>query len=194
DVYKRQDHAELSGREGMNRLLFWGLIALSLITLATGLWLWQADRQRVAAQARPQAEAARPAPDFMLNTADGGQVRLRDLQGQVILLNFWATWCPPCKAEMPDLDALYRQYGAARGFIVIGIDAQEKPETVAAFARQNKITFPLALDADGAVTGGLYRVRAFPTSFIIDRTGQIRDSWTGQISREAMLMRLQRVW
>lgn len=178
----------------MSRLFFWGLVALSLITLGVGLWLWQADRRQVAAQARPMAEAARPAPDFALKTSDGGQVRLQDLRGKVVLLNFWATWCPPCKAEMPDLDALYRQYGAARNFIVIGIDVQEKPETVAAFARQNRITFPLALDMDGAVTSGLYRVRAFPTSLIIDRTGNIRDSWTGQISREAMVLRLQRVW
>ncbi len=178
----------------MSRLFFWGLGVLSLITLAVGLWLWQADRRQIAAQARPLNETARLAPDFVLSTADGRQVRLRDLQGKVILLNFWATWCPPCKAEMPDLDALYRQYGAARDFIVIGIDAQEKPETVVAFARQNHITFPLALDTDGAVTSGLYRVRAFPTSLIIDRADNIRDSWTGQISREAMVLRLQRVW
>jgi|YNPBryantNP2012_1023418.scaffolds.fasta_scaffold00558_6 cytochrome c biogenesis protein CcmG/thiol:disulfide interchange protein DsbE len=175
-------------------LFFWALVALSLATLGVGLWLWQADRQQVAAQARPAAEASRPAPDFTLAALDGSQVRLRDLRGKVVLLNFWATWCPPCKAEMPDLDALYRQYGAARNFVVIGVNVEEKPELVAAFARQNGIAFPLALDTDGAVTTNLYHVRAFPTSLIIDRAGNIRDSWMGQISREALVLRLQRVW
>ncbi|MGC8779511.1 MAG: TlpA family protein disulfide reductase [Anaerolineae bacterium] len=178
----------------MSRLFFWGLVALSLITLGVGLWLWQADRRQMAAQARPMAEAPRPAPEFALTTPDGNQVRLRDLRGKVVLLNFWATWCPPCKAEMPDLNALYRQYGSAHDFVVIGVNVEERPDVVAAFARQNSITFPLALDMDGAVTTGLYRIRAFPTSLIIDRTGNIRDSWMGQISRAAMVSRLQRVW
>lgn len=175
-------------------LFFWALVALSLATLGAGVWFWQEERQQVAVQARPMAEAARPAPDFVLATADGGQVRLSDLRGQVVLLNFWATWCPPCKAEMPDLNALYRQHGAARNFTVIGVDSGETPAVVAAFARQNGVTFPLALDQDESVTNGLYRVRGLPTSFIVDRAGVIRDSWMGQISREAMTVRLQRVW
>ncbi len=179
---------------GRRSLFFWALVALSLATLGAGLWLWQTDRRQVAAQARPAAEPPRAAPDFMLAALDGGQVRLGDLRGKVILLNFWATWCPPCKAEMPDLDALYRQYGPTRNFVVIGVNVQERPELVAAFARQNSIAFPLALDTDGAVTTNLYHIRAFPTSLIIDRVGNIRDSWMGQISREAMVVRLQRVW
>ena len=175
-------------------LFFWVLIIVSLATLGLGVWFWQEDRQKVAAQARPMAEPTRPAPDFMLAAADGGQVRLRDLRGRVVLLNFWATWCPPCKAEMPDLDALYREYGATRDFVVIGVNLAEAPEVVASFARQNRVTFPLALDRDGAVTTDLYRVRGFPTSMIVDRAGVIRDVWLGQISREAMVQRLQRVW
>lgn len=173
---------------------FWALIIVSLATLGLGLWFWQEDRSKVAAQARPGTEPIRAAPDFTLATADGGQVRLSDLRGKVVLLNFWATWCPPCKAEMPDLDALYRRHGTAHNFVVIGVNLEETPETVAAFARQSDVTFPLALDRDGSVTTDLYRVRGFPTSMIIDRAGAIRDSWMGQISREAMTLRLQRVW
>jgi peroxiredoxin len=175
-------------------LFFWALVVLSLATLGAGLWLWQEEQRQVVAQARPAAEAARAAPDFVLRTVDGGQVRLSELRGKVILLNFWATWCPPCKAEMPDLDALYRQYGAARNFVVIGVDVEEEAAAVAAFARENNVAFPLVLDADGAVTNGLYRVRGLPTSMIVDRAGDIRDSWMGQISRAAMTLRLQRVW
>jgi peroxiredoxin len=175
-------------------LVFWALVSLSLATLGLGLWLWQSDRQKVAAQSQPAAQAARLAPDFTLPTADGGQVRLAELRGKVVLLNFWATWCPPCKAEMPDLNALHQEHGRARNFVVLGINNEEAQHEVEAFARRNGILFPLALDLDGAVTAGRYGVRGLPTSMIVDREGNIRDSWMGQLSREAMVARLKRVW
>ena len=81
-----------------------------------------------------------------------------------------------------------------RNFTVLGIDDEEGQADVAAFAKQNAIAFPLALDSDGAVTSNRYNVRGLPTSLIIDRDGNIRDMWTGRISKEAMLTRLKRVW
>lgn len=75
-------------------LVFWTLIALSLVTIALGIWMWQANRQTVVAQSKPAGTDARPAPDFTLKSVDGAQVRLSDLRGKVVLLNFWATWCP----------------------------------------------------------------------------------------------------
>lgn len=172
------------------------LIALSLATMALGAWLaWRQGRQ-VAAQ--PQPAAADPAftaaPDFTLHTVDGTPVRLSDLRGKVVLLNFWATWCPPCKAEMPDLNALHEKYGAEHDFTVVGINMEERAADVAAFARARQITFPLLLDPEGAVSAGRYAIRSLPTSLIIDREGRIRDTWMGQISLEAMVARLQRVW
>jgi peroxiredoxin len=175
-------------------VFFWALVVLSLATIGLGLWLWRADRQKVAIQSVPANADTKPAPNFTLKTVDGEQVRLSDLRGKVVLLNFWATWCPPCKAEMPDLDALHREHGAARDFTVLGIDVEEGLPAVAAFARQTGISFPLALDADGAVSTNLYNVRAMPMSLIIDRTGNIRDTWTGRITKEAMLARLGKVW
>ncbi len=175
-------------------LFFWALVGLSVVTVGLGLWLWQSDRQKVGVESQPAAQAARPAPDFTLQTADGGQVRLAELRGQVILLNFWATWCPPCKAEMPDLNALHQEYGQTRNFIVLGINDEEAQHEVEAFARRNGILFPLGLDSDGTVTGSRYGVRGLPTSIIVDRQGNIRDTWTGQISKAAMVARLGRVW
>ena len=134
------------------------------------------------------------APDFTLATLDGSTVRLADLRGKVVLLNFWATWCPPCKAEMPDLDALQRIYGESQGLVVLGINLQEDAGTVASFVQERNLSFPVLLDTDGTVTSGLYQVRPLPTSFIIDRQGYIRDVWNGQIAREAMLARLKNVW
>jgi peroxiredoxin len=167
---------------------FWFLVALSLITLGIGGWQLAAE-QRGPADRTP----AEPAPDFRLATSDGSTLRLSDLRGHVVLLNFWATWCPPCKAEMPDLNALQREHGAARKFIVVGVDVQESQAEVQAFARQYNIGFPLVLDSDGQVSGA-YRVRTLPTSLIVDRQGFIRDRWTGQLAKAAMLRKLERVW
>ena len=176
--------------------VFWVLLALSLITLAAGLWLLQAQRQRITEQSRPAASSAAEtlAPDFVLMTADGASIRLSELRGKVVLLNFWATWCPPCKAEMPDLDVLHREYGSAHDFIVLGIDNLETAAAVRDFASQGHIAFPLLLDEDGVVAEQLYAVRSLPTSMIVDREGRIRDAWVGQIAKEAMLARLKRVW
>lgn len=177
--------------------LFWVLVALSLLTVGLGLWqLAAAPRRRLAAEAQPAVNgpARSVAPDFTLTAADGGTVRLRELRGQVVLLNFWATWCPPCKAEMPDLDALHREYAASKGFVVVGVNMEEEAAVVTAFAELRGISFPLLLDADSQVSNRLFAVRSLPTSMIIDREGYIRDAWTGQISKAAMLARLQRVW
>jgi thiol-disulfide isomerase/thioredoxin len=173
---------------------FWALVILSLVTIAIGLWTWQSGRSKLASESKPAVAAVRPAPDFLLQTPDGAQVRLSELRGKTVLLNFWATWCPPCKAEMPDLNALHREYGEARQFAVLGINNEEGQAEVAAFARENGIAFPLVLDRDGAVTTDRFSVRGLPTSLIIDRDGNIRDIWTGRISKEAMLTRLKRVW
>jgi peroxiredoxin len=101
---------------------------------------------------------------------------------------------PPCKAEMPDLNALHQDYGSAHDFTVLGVDNMESAVAVHDFASQAHIVFPLLLDEDGVVAEKLYAVRSLPTSVIVDREGRIRDAWVGQIAKEAMLSRLKRVW
>lgn len=177
-------------------LFFWVLLAFSLVTIALGIWLLLSQRQEIAGQSRPALTGASlsRAPDFALTTTDGITVSLSSLRGKVVLLNFWATWCPPCKAEMPDLDALHREYGAEHDFLVLGVNNMEGGAEVAGFAQREQLTFPLLLDADGRVSEKLFSVRYLPTSMIIDREGNIRDAWRGQIAREAMLARLEKVW
>jgi cytochrome c biogenesis protein CcmG/thiol:disulfide interchange protein DsbE len=181
----------LAGR----RLALGILAGLSAIVLGLAAWQWRLDRQLVAQQSKSAPPAvAVPAPEFRLASPDGTSLGLSDLRGKVILLNFWATWCPPCTAEMPELEALHRRYGDAKDFVVVGLDLQERPEEVAAFARRNNITFPLLLDRDGRVTREDYRIRTLPASVVIDREGRIRDRWTGVLRPEAMLARLEKVW
>jgi cytochrome c biogenesis protein CcmG, thiol:disulfide interchange protein DsbE len=172
------------------------LLILSLATITLGVWLLVNERQQIAEESRPAADdrALSRAPDFELTTPDGEVVRLKDLRGKVVLLNFWATWCPPCKAEMPDLDALHQKYGAEHDFLVLGVNDRENAVDVAAFARRERVNFPLVIDRDGGVIETIFNVRYLPTSMIIDRDGNIRDTWSGQIAREAMLARLQKVW
>jgi len=120
------------------------------------------------------------APDFALQTLDGETVRLSDYRGQVVLINTWATWCPPCRDEMPDLEAYYRRR-QADGFVVLAVNSQESPGTVAAFLEEHDFTFPVLLDPDGVVTKD-YRVYGLPTSFFIGRDGVVRGVWSGRLS------------
>lgn len=177
-------------------IALWLLLILTAVTVGLGAWRVRAGRQQVAEQSAPSmtGQPRALAADFTLSTPDGEEIRFADLRGKVVLLNFWATWCPPCKAEMPDLQSLYEEYGEAQGFVVLGVDLQEDDATVGAFVEQYGLTFPVVLDLTGTVTQDLYHVRPLPTSMIVDREGFVRDVWNGQIVRAAMLARLQRVW
>jgi len=184
--------AEKRGVRPAQPLFFGVLMGLSLATLALGVWALQSRDPAPPAQILEVSRAV--STDFSLQTADGSQLALSDLRGQVVLLNFWATWCPPCKAEMPDLEALYRDYGAAHDFVVVGVNLQEDREIVEKFARETSLSFPVLLDADGKVSGQSYAVRSLPMSMIIDREGYIREAWSGRLSSAEMLRRLEQVW
>jgi len=101
-------------------------------------------------------------------------VRLSDLRGRVVVLNIWASWCPPCRAEMPALQVLHEQR-AGQGVVVLGINStvQDSEQAARDFAAEYGLTFPIALDRDGEATR-LYQVRALPSTFFIDRQGIIR--------------------
>ena len=118
------------------------------------------------------------APDFTLTTTDGERIQLSALRGQPVVLNFWATWCPPCRAEMPALEALWRSNNSA-GLLVLGVDQGESAATVERFARDTVgTTFPLLLDTRREV-GAEYGVRALPTTVFIDAEGRIHDIKVG---------------
>lgn len=120
------------------------------------------------------------APDFSLTTLDGRSVSLSDWRGQVVLLNFWATWCVPCRAEMPQIQAAYQAY-RDRNFVVLSINVKEDEQEVAQFAEAFHLTMPVLLDHDGS-TARRYRVRGLPTSFLVDPEGVIREVRVGEIN------------
>ena len=136
------------------------------------------DEEALARNERPPApQAGFAAPDFTLETRDGETINLADLRGQVVLLNFWATWCPPCRAEMPAIQDVYDGY-RDRGLTVLAVDVGEGDAQVAPFADERGLTFPILMDGDGAVSRR-YQVRAMPSTFFIDQAGIIREVTLG---------------
>ncbi len=124
------------------------------------------------------------APDFTLDDLEGGKVRLSDLRGSAVFINFWATWCPPCRAEMPEIEAVHQKY-KDKGVVVIGVDIMESESTVRRFIQQGGYTWTFAMDTSGEVSAQ-YNINAIPTSYFIDREGIIRAVNIGAMTKRAM--------
>lgn len=159
--------------------------ALVALLLVGGIWVLTGRDVAPASQA--MGEVNRPAPGFETPTLAGDSLRLDDFRGQVVLLNFWATWCEPCKRELPALEAAHQQY-ADQGLAVIGVNltddelAQGNDQAeIKAFLDQFGVTYPVAMDMQGDVTNA-YRVFPLPTSFFIDGTGRIRYVHIGELT------------
>ncbi len=118
--------------------------------------------------------------DFRLNDFSGKTVRLSDYRGRPVLVNLWASWCPPCRAEMPDLIRFYQAH-QAEGLVVFAVNSADNSDAAQQFAREQAMPFPLLFDPTGSVER-LFRVDGLPSTFLIDRTGTVRFVWTGQIS------------
>lgn len=121
----------------------------------------------------------------------GETVRLSDLKGQVVLLNFWATWCGPCRQEMPNLDALQKEMAGKVRVIALGADPSEKPEVLAAYAKDRQLS--LTVVHDGGAGARAYNAFGLPTTFFIDRNGIIREKVTGAMTLEKMKTLVSRV-
>src|SRR5690606_16817501 len=127
------------------------------------------------------------APSFQLQTIDGEPVSLERYRGQVVLLNFWATWCPPCRVEMPGFQRVYEDR-RDEGFVVLGISTDRAGEGVVRdFLAERGLTFPVAM-ATGQVVQDFGGVQALPTSFLIDREGRIRQEVKGFFAEPALRM------
>jgi len=116
------------------------------------------------------------APDFHLPTLDGGELSLSSLRGQVVLVDFWATWCGPCRQEMPELQRLYEEF-AGRGVEIVAINVDAQPQAVAPYVHREGLTFPIVLG--GAAERVRYRVTGVPTLFVVDQSGVIRYQHVG---------------
>ena len=156
---------------------------LVLLVLILGpVWIWFHRVPSGIAALPPESIPLRghPAPEFSLQTLDGEALSLSELRGQAIVLNFWATWCPPCRAEMPELQAAYQAYRSG-GLVVLGVNQAEEAPVVRAYLEELGLTFPVVLDANYEAAS-LYAVNSLPTTFFIDRDGIIRGMVVGQMN------------
>jgi len=132
----------------------------------------------------PAVALGRYAPDFALSDLGGQSISLSQWRGQIVLVNFWASWCQPCREEMPLLQATYEAY-AQDGLMVMGVNMGERAQRVAGFAEDLGLTFPILVDETTTV-GTLYRVRGAPTTYFIDREGVIRQRYVGPLTSGAL--------
>ena len=169
----------------------WTLLILLVLILGSA-WIWHnrvTTGSAVPTTDRPAAPAVGyPAPDFTLATLDGEEFTLSSLRGTPVVLNFWATWCPPCRAELPELKTASERYVGQ--VAVIGVNQAEAAAAVERSAPELGLTFPIPLDHSGSVSRR-YGVRSLPTTFFIDRDGIIRQIQNGPLT-EAVLAQLLR--
>jgi peroxiredoxin len=123
------------------------------------------------------APTSGPAPDFTLRTLEGQNLRLQEQRGQVVLVNFWATWCAPCRQEMPHLNRLYDKYRAS-GFVLLGVNVDDDTTKAAGVAAKLGVRFPVLLDTEKKVSR-LYDLNSMPATVLIDRDGRVRQYHRG---------------
>ncbi|PFB98688.1 thiol:disulfide interchange protein [Bacillus cereus] len=145
--------------------------------------------------ARNGIEIGKSAPDFELTKLDGAKVKLTDLKGKKVILNFWATWCGPCQQEMPDMEAFYKEHKENVEILAINYTPSEKgggEEKVSNFAKEKGITFPILLDKNIDVTTA-YKIITIPTSYFIDTKGVIQDKFIGPMTQKEMEKRIAKL-
>ena len=152
---------------------FWFLTVLCLTMLiVSASYLMSAQNRPINYKLVPNLQAMKdrsPAPQFTLPNLEGGEIGLRDFRGKLLMLNFWASWCVPCREEMPAMERLYQKY-RNQGFVILGINLQDNKKNAVAFVKELRITFPVAFDPNGEV-GRLYGAWGLPATYLIDGNG-----------------------
>jgi len=171
----------------------WIVLGVVLILFGTALFLLWSGFHSVSNSTSTSASdemsvmpmaVSYPAPQLELQNINGTDESLSDFQKKILLVNNWATWCPPCKAEMPTLEAYYESH-AAQDFMIVAIEAGDPQDTVSQFAQSHTLKFHVWIDPQNASLA-VFKNTNLPNSYVIDRTGTVRYAWTGAISR-AML-------
>lgn len=161
----------------MNR--WYGIFVLILLLGAPWIWVSRELVDPALAEQNAEPVVGRTAPDFSLTTQRGESFTLSGLQGTPVVLNFWATWCGPCRAEMPELVRASDHYSPA--IQIVGVNQGEPLATVQPFLDEFGITFAIPMDQEMTV-GERYRITGLPTTFFIDRSGVIRRIWAGEMN------------
>jgi len=170
------------------------ILTVAILLLAAG-WIW-VMREKTPSTTTEQIAFARPgflAPDLTADTLEGSTVTLSSLRGQPVLVNVWASWCLPCRTEMPAIEKIFREY-SAQGLQVLTVNATNQDEltNVNNFIQENRLTFPVVLDSRGVVSD-LFQVRSLPTTFFIDKDGVIKGLTVGSISEALLRIQVEKL-
>ena len=161
------------------------IILLGVAIILGGVWIIinrvPTGNSAAAGELAPAPVKGHPAPEIVLTSTDGQEIRLSDLRGKPVLLNFWATWCPPCRAETPDLQATHREIGDKLTIIGVNMTSQDGGD-VEGFLREFGVTYPVLLDPDGTAAKA-YNILGLPTSVFIDRNGIVQEVFTGAVNK-----------
>lgn len=160
------------------RITSWVVLAIAVLWAG---YLLLAPDAKAAGTGIPNGQDA---PDFELKSPDGKTVKLSDFKGKAVMINFWASWCPPCRAEMPALQEVYKEY-ESQGFVVLAVNLGESDLVVRSFAEKLGLTFPIVIDANDRVSR-MYDIVPLPTSYFVDKNGIVQGKWTGEIKKEQL--------
>ncbi len=171
-----------TNRPTARRAAWLWLLFAALILVAGGAWVW-ASRVPADAMAElrtPAPAVDHPAPQFSAPLLSGGTFDLAAMRGTPVVLNYWATWCGPCRAEMPAIQQAAENYGDRVKFV--GVNQGEDAAAITPFVEEFGVTFPIVVDTDQAVGADLYNVKGLPTTFFIDADGTIQRVWMGEMN------------
>lgn len=171
-------------------MVVWGVYDFSAKKQKTQKAIAQTTTEQVnntASKSEGGLEIGNSAPDFTLQTIDGKSLKLSDLRGKKVLLNFFATWCPPCNGEMPDLETFYKE-NKNNDITVLSVTlttSEQETKNISKFISKYSLTFPVVLDKQGDISN-VYQVINIPTSYFIDTKGVIREKMVGAMNKETM--------
>ena len=181
---KNHRRKKYNSNAGLTFILGVGLVLIGLAAFLVLSGGNEAAAPQPASRSVTPMEVNFPAPELSLQNVNGKTESLIDYRDKVVLVNNWATWCPPCKAEIPTLEAYYKTHNAD-GFVIIGIEAGETQDDVAKFAQEHGMTYPIWFDLNSAALEA-FNNQNLPSSYVIDREGTIRLAWVGEISQEML--------
>jgi peroxiredoxin len=169
-------------------MVIWGVYDFSSKKLnAENVVSETTDQNAASTNGKVKVEKGKIAPDFTLQTVNGKKYKLSDLRGKKVLLNFFATWCPPCKGEMPHMEEFYEE-NKNNGVVVLAVDltaGETDPNNLPKFISDFGLTFPVVLDKQGDI-GDIYQAFSIPTSYFIDTKGIIQETMVGAMDKETM--------